>query len=317
MQFNYYLADVFTDRIFGGNPLAVFLEAEGLTAEQMQAVAAELNLSETAFLGARIASEGAWPLRIFTPKVELPFAGHPTIGTAFAMAWAGMVRSDTGETSVVFQEGAGPVDVRIACSDGAPETATLTVQGPAEAGATPEPEHIAAILGLGTEDIGFGSEPERLTIRTVSLGVPFTLVPVRDRGVLACVRVDLAQWRERLADTWAPHLYVFTGDAERPGVDIRARMFAPAMGIDEDPATGAAAAALAGYLASESPSDDGDMRWTVEQGIEMGRPSNLKIGARWRGDHVSAVEVGGGAVKVGEGRLHIPTPRPESSAEEE
>lgn len=302
MTHEYLLADVFTDRIFGGNPLAVLLHADGLSTGQMQAIAAEFNLSETAFLGAQPEPGAPWPLRIFTPKVELPFAGHPTIGTAFAMAWAGMLRSHQAETSVVFQEGAGPVMVRIGWRDGEPEAATLTVNGPADERPAPARDELAAVLGLGAEEIG----TDRYPVGAVSLGVPFTLVPVRDRTVLARAQVDLQAWRERLSETWAPHLYVFTDDAEGPGVDFRARMFAPAMGITEDPATGAAASALAGYLAGVDPAAEGTGRWVIEQGIEMGRPSRLDIGARWRGGEVLAVDVGGAAVEVGEGRIRVP-----------
>ena len=302
MSYRYWLADVFTDRIFGGNPLAVLLHADGLSTGQMQAVAAEFNLSETAFLGTPPAPDAPWPLRIFTPKVELPFAGHPTIGTAFAMAWAGMLRSHQAETSVVFQEGTGPVTVRIGWRYGEPESATLSVNGPAEEKPAPSKGDVAAVLGLSAEEIG----TDRYAVGAVSLGVPFTLVPVRDRAALARAQLDQQAWRQLLAETWAPHLYVFTGDAEGPDADIRARMFAPAMGIAEDPATGAAASALAGYLAGVAGGADGSGQWRIEQGIEMGRPSRLEIAARWRDGDVVAIDVGGAAVDVGEGRIRIP-----------
>lgn len=306
MEYRYQLADVFTERLFGGNQLAVFLDAAGLTTEQMQAIAAELNLSETAFLGRPTGPDGSRPLRIFTPKVELPFAGHPTIGTAFAMAWAGLLHPDGAETSIVFQEGAGPIAVRVAWSDGAPKAATLTVDGPGEEGPAPHPDDIAAVLALRAEKIGIDGAAGPLEVGTFSLGVPFTFVPVRDRAALAQAQVDLPSWRERLAESWAPHLYLFTDDAEGAGVDFRARMFAPAMGIAEDPATGAAASTLAAYLASTAGIADGTTRWEIEQGIEMGRPSRLTIAAHVSGGALAAAEVGGTAVKVGDGRMHIP-----------
>ena len=280
----------------------MLLQADGLSTGQVQAIAAEFSLSETAFLGTQPAPGASWPLQIFTPKVELPFAGHPTIGTAFALASAGMLRSNQAETSVMFQEGAGPVTVRIGWRYGQPETATLTVAGPAEEKPASAKEDLAEVLGLSAEEIGI----DRHAVGTVSLGVPFTLVPVRGRPVLARAQVDQQAWQQLLAGTWAPHLYVFTDDAERPGADIRARMFAPAMGIAEDPATGAAASTLAGDLAGVTGTADGSGHWRIEQGIEMGRPSRLEIAVRWRGGNVVAVDVGGAAVNVGEGHIRIP-----------
>jgi len=307
MTHHYVLADVFTDRVFGGNPLAVFLEPGELTTAQMQAIAAELNLSETTFLGPPPASGAPRSLRIFTPKVELPFAGHPTIGTAFAMAWAGLLGADESGSSIVFQEGAGPIDVRVDWRDGEPVHASLSVAGPAQTEPAPTTDTVAAVLGLTADDIGARGGADRLAVRCVSMGVPFTMVPVRNRDALARARVDPVRWQETLADSWAPHFYVFTDDAEGRDVDFRARMFAPAMGIAEDPATGAVASAFAGYLAALDPAADGTERWLIEQGIEMGRRSLIAIAARMAGGVLEAVEVGGGAVRVGEGRLCIPT----------
>ncbi|MEM7222543.1 MAG: PhzF family phenazine biosynthesis protein [Pseudomonadota bacterium] len=306
MKHDYVLADVFTDRLFGGNQLAVFLDGDQLTSAQMQAVAAEINLSETAFLGARKGPDESWPLRIFTPKIELPFAGHPTVGTALAMAWTGLIRPKEAVTTVEFQEGIGPVKVRVTWCDGAPRSATLSVAGPSKTGPTPDTDQVAAILGLRAEEVGFPRVLDRLGVRTLSMGVPFTLVPLVNRSALARAQLDLSKWQNHLAETWAPHLYLFTADAESPGADFRARMFAPAMGIPEDPATGAAASALASYLAAVSGTIQGTGAWVIEQGIEMGRPSRLEIGATWSGGEVTVVEVGGGAVQVGSGSIRVP-----------
>ena len=308
MQRDYMLLDVFTDQLFGGNQLAVFLEGEGLTTVQMQAVAAELNLSETSFLGARDDSDESRPLRIFTPKVELPFAGHPTIGSALAMAQAGMIQPENDAASLTFSELAGPVDVRVDWQDGNPVRATLSIEAVPAKGPTPKSAEIARVLGLEDEDIGDGGLAAEAAAR--SMGVPFTLVPVRNETALARATLDLAQWRAVFADGWAPHLYVFTTDTTDPAptdsrLDIRARMFAPSMGISEDPATGAAAAALAALL-SETDATLGSPRpWVIGQGIEMGRPSRLHIAARRHSDGMVSVDVGGSAVLVGEGRLRI------------
>ncbi len=206
MDYRYVLADVFADRIFGGNQLAVFLDAGELTTAEMQSIAAELNLSESAFLGPPTGPDGSRPLRIFTPKVELPFAGHPTIGTAFAMAWAGPLQPDGAESTILFEEGAGPVAVRVGWRNGGPQVATLSIDGPGEQGPTPNADDVAAILGLRTDELGINGSADRLKVGTCSLGVPFTFVPVGHRAALGRAQVDLQEWRVRLAESWAPHL---------------------------------------------------------------------------------------------------------------
>jgi trans-2,3-dihydro-3-hydroxyanthranilate isomerase len=173
---------------------------------------------------------------------------------------------------------------------------------PETQGPVPSRRELAALLGIAVDDIL--DDPDGDAPQAVSVGVPFLFVPVRDRGVLARVGVDLARWRELLASAWAPHVYVFCRDAAN-GADVRARMFAPAMGITEDPATGAAAAAFAGYLAWRVADRDAELRWVIEQGIEMGRPSRLEVTAVKEGGTVRSVRVGGTAVRVGEGALRL------------
>lgn len=297
MERTFVLADVFTDRLFGGNPLAVFLEAEGLDPIQMQAIAAELNLSETAFLGSP-QPDGAWPLRIFTPKMELPFAGHPTIGTALAMAWAGLLPEGSGD--LTFAEAAGPVPVTLGWQGRTLLGATLTIAAEPEIRPSLEVNALAALLGIEAKQIGLESPGLRLDPCAVSMGVPFTLVPLRDPDSLARARLDSGLWQERLSGDWAPHLYlVAPGEGE---AGFRTRMFAPAMGIAEDPATGAAAAALGALLTAagrEGP-------WRLNQGVEMGRPSLLSLALGHRDGAQLVITVGGSAVKTGSGSLIIP-----------
>lgn len=303
MEAVYHTLDVFTDRVFGGNPLAVFPDARGIAPERMQRIARELNLSETVFVLPPEDARHTRRLRIFTPAAELPFAGHPTVGTAFLLASLGQVPLEGDETAIVFEEGVGPVPVRIFARGGEPVSAQLTAAKLPEHGPPPPPRaEVAAVLGLAEDDLLDGEWAPG----GVSCGVPFLYVPVRDRAALARARVDLARWEATLAGWWAPHLFVFSRDPELPGSDVRARMFAPAMGIAEDPATGAASATLAGYLAARSPQREGTLRWTVEQGWEMGRPSILRVEADVRGGEVTAVRVGGEAVRVAEGRMRIP-----------
>jgi trans-2,3-dihydro-3-hydroxyanthranilate isomerase len=303
MELRFHTLDVFTDRVFGGNPLAVFPDGRGVGGETMQRIARELNLSETVFVLPPDDPAHTRRLRIFTPAAELPFAGHPTVGTAFLLAALGEVPLAGEETGIVFEEGVGPVPVRIRARDGRPVFAELTAARLPERGPPPPPRGaLAALLGLAEDDLLDGE----WAAEGVSCGVPFLFVPLRDRAALGRARVEPARWEALLAGWWAPHLYVLALDPELPGSDVRARMFAPAMGIAEDPATGGAASALAGYLAWRSPRRDGTLRWTVEQGFEMGRPSILRVEADVRGGEVAAVRVGGASVLVAEGVMRLP-----------
>jgi trans-2,3-dihydro-3-hydroxyanthranilate isomerase len=299
----FYTADVFTSEMFGGNQLAVFPAATGLDAPLMQAIAKELNLSETVFVFAPDVSSHTRKLRIFTPGTELPFAGHPTLGAAFVLASIGEVMLDGGDTSIIFEEGVGPISVTISAEGGRPTYCALTAARLPEFGPPPPPlDQIAAVLSLRPDEIrGDGFPP-----RGVSCGVPFFFVPLRDEGALARARPDLSVWERSFSRSWAPHLYPFIEVEGRAGADIRARMFAPEMGIAEDPATGAAAAALAGYLAATRPPGNGTLRWVVDQGLEMGRPSRLYVECDREGEVIQAVRVGGSAVMVAEGTLALP-----------
>ena len=295
---DYLLLDVFTDRLFGGNALAVFPEADGLSIAQMQSIARELNLSETAYVLSAEGEAADFRLRIFTPGMELPFAGHPTIGAAIALASTGRVAVGDA-TDIVLLEEAGPVPVRIA-RDGERFTATLTspktpVRVPSQISAS----SAATVVGLADHDLG-PIEPSAF-----SAGVPFLFVPVASTGALARVTLDLSAWRAHVADTAAPHVVALTMDDWANGREVRMRMFSPPMGIAEDPATGAAAAALAGLLVDRQAPADGVHRWVVHQGYEMGRPSRIDLEADVRGGRAAAVRVGGGALVVGRGTMRV------------
>jgi trans-2,3-dihydro-3-hydroxyanthranilate isomerase len=282
--------DVFTERPFAGNPLGVVLDHPPLTTDQMQRVARELNLSETVFLTDR--GDGSWTARIFTPAVEHPFAGHPTIGAAIALADEGRV-----EGEVVLHEGVGPVSVTLAGG-----TATLTTPGPPAPVEVADPSDVLGAVGLSFTDL----HPE-LGVRGWSVGVPFTMLAVREPDVLAGVAVDRGAWDRVLAHTPAPDLYLLAPVDGIRGGRWRARMFGPSMDIVEDPATGSAAAASAGFLAGAVGDARLEEGWTIEQGVEMGRPSELHVQPVRRNGELVAVRVGGAAVRVGSGTLAIPT----------
>jgi trans-2,3-dihydro-3-hydroxyanthranilate isomerase len=242
-------------------------------------------------------------VRIFTPKIELPFAGHPTIGAAFVLAATGQIALNGEQTRLVFEEQVGPVRVDVQAQDGRPVSAKLwAAQMPEFGPPTPGRAELARLLSLEEEALAEGA----LTPQAVSCGVPFTFIPLRDRRALGRARLDLTAWNQLLQDFWAPHVYCITLDPELEGHDMRARMFAPAMGIEEDPATGAAASALAGYLGGREVLRDGTLHWVIEQGFEMGRPSLLEVEADKRDGEIVAVRVGGKCVLVSEGVMEVP-----------
>ena len=302
MTRRFLTADVFTDRPFGGNPLAVLPEASGLSNEQMQRIAAEFNLSETAFVLPPDDPRHARRVRIFTPASELPFAGHPTIGTAIVLASVGEIDLVGDETRIVLEEGAGPVPVTIRRAAGGTLTAQLTAPIPPRRVDVdlPDAAAIAAAVSLDAGDLQDGA----FTPEVWSAGVPFLIVAVRDLDMLARARIDPAAWDPIASHTGLREVYLFT-HAAGAGADVRVRMFAPGLGIAEDPATGGGAAAFAGYLAVRTRLRDGTACWVIHQGVEMGRPSVLEIEADKRDGVVIASRVSGTAVLVMEGTLTV------------
>jgi trans-2,3-dihydro-3-hydroxyanthranilate isomerase len=292
-NYRFVTLDVFTDVSFGGNPLAIFPEAEGIPETAMQTIAAELNLSETVFV---TQANGPTPrLRIFTPRAELPFAGHPTVGTALFLA--GM-RPEAGEPGLQMETQSGPVRATIRMRDDGHKEALITVPRLPVAGVAPGLEAVAATLGL---------RPDELVAAPVAYeaGVPFTFVRVADRATLARVRLDSGRWAATFDGAWAPQLYVVSMEDWQRGREMHARMFAPALGIAEDPATGAAAAALAGMLYDLQRPDDGETAWVIHQGEDMGRPSRILLQASVAGGGLAEVRLGGTAVAMSEGVLRM------------
>lgn len=312
MSYRYHTADVFTDTPFGGNQLAVIPDARGLATEQMAAIAREFNFSETVFVLPPSDAKHTRRVRIFTPGSELPFAGHPTVGSAFVLAATGEIPMTGDETRIVLEEGVGPVPVLIRAKNGTPVFAQLTTAKIPEKGTnTLDASMVAQALSLDVADIDAG---ERYQIEAWSVGLPFLFVPLRTLDALGRARVKVDVWEKSLRDSWAPEIFLFVEEersASRNGVSegdgvLRARMFSPALGIIEDPATGSACASLGGYLASRSSRRDGTLRYTVHQGVEMGRPSRLDVEVDAASGKVQAVRVGGASVLISSGELHVP-----------
>ncbi len=302
MRYSFYTADVFTNQIFGGNPLAVFPQAQTLTDWQMQKIAAEINYSETVFVLPPRTPEGTKQLRIFTPKAELPFAGHPTVGTAYVLAQLGEIPLTDPETCIIFEEGVGPVPVQIFSDRGQPTYTELTTSQLPEFGPEPPPvEDLALMLSLNPEDLLMGE----YSPQAVSCGLPFLFIPLKSQQALAQAKLQRDRWQDLLSNFWASCVYLFTFETSDPAIFLRSRMFAPSLGIEEDPATGSAAAALGGYLGVRDRRE-GILQWQIEQGIEMGRPSLLTVKITKQKDRIKQVGVGGVSVMVMEGTIAIP-----------
>lgn len=301
-SYSYFTADVFTATRFGGNQLAVLPDAIGLTDDEMLAIAREFNYSETTFVLPPTDPAHARTVRIFTPGGEVPFAGHPTVGTAFVLASIGAIQMTGDETRIVFDEKVGPVPVMIRREGKRPVFSQLSVaQLPVFGPPLPPADDIAAALSLDASDLRDGDwSPE-----IASCGLAFAFVPVRSRDAVRRARIRLEAWERSLAGTPGEMVMVFAMDPEDPGHDVRARMFAPSVSVPEDPATGSACAALGGYLGKRDERSDGTLRWMVEQGYEMGRPSLLEIEVDKSGGAITGVRVGGSSVLVCSGEITV------------
>ena len=303
MRYAYVTADVFTDRTFGGNPLAVLTDARGLSTAQMQAVAREFNYPETTFVLPPEAPGTVKRVRIFTPAAEVPFAGHPNIGTAVVLARAGAFGAVADGSRIVFDEAAGPVPITLVAEAGSVVGAELTAPRTEGLGAEIEPGVAAALLGLAEAQV----RTHRHRPRVASVGLGFLLVELADPAALAAAEaVDAKRLAalEQAEDFIGVFLYAEAAPAD--GSDFRARMFAPSHGVPEDPVTGSANAALGLLLASLAEPGEGTLRWSVRQGVEMGRPGRAEIAVDRAGGRIAAVRVAGRAVEVCRGEIEVP-----------
>ena len=296
MKYRYYICDVFTETRFGGNPLAVLPQAEGLSTEQMQKIAREFNFSESTFVFPAKAGHTR-RVRIFTPTREIPFAGHPNVGTAFVLASTGALGGIP--QSVTFEEEAGVVPIAIQAEGGRVTRCELAAPQAVSFAKTIAPERVAAAISLTASDIVTTTHAPQVA----SVGLPFVITELKDRAALGRARANPAVFESLLAEDVRPSLHFYTH--AKDGFDIRARMFAPLSGVPEDPATGSATCALAGLLAHYSSERDGSFTWRIAQGVEMGRPSTLIARAAKKAGVVEKTWVGGASVLVSEGVLHL------------
>ncbi len=309
----FYTCDVFTDTPLAGNQLAVVFGAEGLPTETLLAITREFNYSETTFVFAAEREDTTRRVRIFTPGGEVPFAGHPTLGTAHVLVASGEVPVTGDTVQIVLGENVGPVPVTVRCENGVPVWAQLTTaQLPEErTEGVPTIAQLALVLGLTHEDFVGGTHMPA----GVSCGLPFLIVPLASVDAVRRARVQTQQWEKHVEGHWASEPMVFAvvrDDADRADAplslhdaDIRARVFVPGLSVPEDPATGSANACLAGYLAARTPRD-GTLGWRVAQGVEMQRPSRLDIEADKSNGAITAVRVAGRSVIVTDGTFRLP-----------
>ncbi|MEX0860233.1 MAG: PhzF family phenazine biosynthesis protein [Cucumibacter sp.] len=296
MRHSFYIVDVFTRDRLAGNQLAVVMESDTLKDAQMQRVASEFGFSETVFIQAPQDARHLASLRTFTPKIELPFAGHPTIGAAVLLGLKKRV------AAIRLEQQVGLVTVVMEKIDDRTGSARFALPRlPEKIGEPMVAATVAGPLGLEAADVGFGAF--RPAVWTA--GVAYTLVPLKDVETLGRIRIQRRGWRDVFVEGNGA-VYAFTGGSAAQGFDYAARMFSPMTGIDEDPGTGSAAAALTGPITLYGGLGDGGHSLSIRQGVEMGRPSTIELQVRIEGGALTHAAIGGDAVILAEGKIDVP-----------
>jgi trans-2,3-dihydro-3-hydroxyanthranilate isomerase len=297
-KLRYQLVDVFTNQRFGGNQLAVFTNGRGVPADVMQKIAKELNLAETTFVLPPDNPANDWRVRIFTPAVEMPMAGHPTVGTAFVLAREHLVDLDA-RPSISLEEKAGLISVSFEFGDDGGLLIHMKQPLPSLGPEFTDRAAIADMLSLDEVDL------DDYPLEVGSCGVPFLFVPIKSLAAIGSIKIRLDVWEQVLKNHAAPQIFTFTREVVHPGSTVHSRMFAPALGIPEDPATGIASGPLGGYLIKHGLVTDSPAAIVSEQGIEMGRPSFIHIQIDQVNGQFSRVLVGGECVYIGEGVIEL------------
>ncbi len=302
MKYQFYTCDVFTEERFGGNQLAVLPTASGLTDQQMQQITREFNYSETAFVFPAEAGQTR-KVRIFTPAQEIPFAGHPNVGTAFVLATIGELGELPSSQVVTFEEKAGLVPIQIETAKGKVTSCELTAPAPLSLGETVPIELVANAVSLNEKEIATQAHRPQL----VSVGLPFIITELKDLAALERITVNTSGFdkvRDHLGgQSVRASIYLYTRATGE--VKLRARMLAPLSGVPEDPATGSATCAVVGLLAHLNEQPTNSLRLRIAQGVEMGRPSLLSARAEKVNTVVQSTHVGGACVLVSEGLIEV------------
>jgi len=295
MKYPFHIVDVFSSTAFGGNPLAILPDATGISTDGMQKIAREFNFPESTFVLPKN-DPHTYRVRIFTPRAELDFAGHPTIGTACALVMKQRVQT-ADPIRLMLEENIGPVRVDVARRNGGYH-GTLTLSGKIDAPAgAPAPADLAAVLSL---------EPAEVSQSFFAgVGLPFCFAQLKSNEAVDRAAINRAAWTATLARAWSPHLFFFAGDL-RDGGELYARMCAPALGVEEDPATGSACAALVGAMASKPDFGGTAYHLSIEQGVSMGRRSEIEAEARKGEGVVTSVSVSGATAYIASGEIEVP-----------
>lgn len=294
----FYTLDVFTNKPFSGNQLAVFPHVEELSSKTMEKIAREFNFSETVFVFPPSNPQANFDVRIFTPGGEIPFAGHPTIGTAFLLAYLGMIHPISDTTEIILHERVGNVPVTIYSKYNEVIATELTAPNlPEFFTDIPSKSALAEVLSLSETDLS-----DKFTPLAVSCGLPFLIIPLNSLSALSKAQINLISWQKTLSNHIAPHVYPCH---QVDKFQWRVRMFAPALKITEDPATGSAATAFAAYLATYQPEKNGNWQWLIEQGFEMNRPSRIIASASKKENKITEIKVKGESVIITEGILIV------------
>jgi len=295
-SYQFVLADVFTDTIFGGNQLAVVTDARGLSSEQMQNIAREFNFSETTFVLPAQSANARHVIRIFTPRAELPFAGHPTLGTAAVLSFLQLSPAADAHGTVIYEEAIGPIAVRVQPARGRTVFAEFEIAAALERGPAPHLPELARAAGVRPSAI-------RETW-CAGIGIPFCFVHLTDEHAVDAAVIDRKLWQALVTRGCAPQVFLFCGDFTDGGM-LYARMLAPALGIAEDPATGSACAGLVASLSERSPLREAVLGLTIRQGLAMGRPSLLEAYAHRLKGRTHHVRLRGNSVIVAEGSITV------------
>jgi trans-2,3-dihydro-3-hydroxyanthranilate isomerase len=296
MKYPFHLVDVFSSTPFGGNQLAILPDATGISTEGMQKIAREFNFPESTFVLPKNDPANSYRVRIFTPRAELNFAGHPTIGTACALVMKQHART-VDPIRLILEENIGPVMVDVAQRNGGYH-GTLTLSGKIDAPAgAPAPADLAAVLSIDPAEV-------RQSF-FAGVGLPFCFAQLKSNEAVDRASVNRAAWTATLSRAWSPNLFFFAGDL-RDGGSLYARMCAPALGIEEDPATGSACAALVGAIASKHNFDRTAYRLSIQQGVSMGRRSEIEAEARMSEGVVTSISVSGATSYIASGEIEVP-----------
>jgi trans-2,3-dihydro-3-hydroxyanthranilate isomerase len=296
MKYAFHIVDVFSSTPFGGNQLAILPDAAGISAEGMQKIAREFNFGETTFVLPKNDPANTCRVRIFSPRTELDFAGHPSVGTACALVMKQLV-GPGDPIRLILEENIGPVTVDVARRNGGVH-GTLTLSGKVEAPTgAPSPTDLAAVLSVDSAEVS--------QVFFAGVGVPFCFAQLSSNEVVDRAAINRAAWAATLARAWSPHVFFFAGHL-RDGGKLYARMWAPALGIEEDSATGAACAGLVGAMASKHAFGGTVYRLSIQQGVSMARRSDIEAEARKSDDIVTSVSVGGATTYVASGEIDVP-----------